>query len=133
MAAPKTIDQYLSQLSADKRAALQRVRKIVRATAPGVEESISYQMPTFKLDGKPLIYMGAATNHCAIYGIDGWNDIDLTGYDTSGKGTVRFAPDEPLPEALIKKVVKARMAKIHAKGKSKSKSKNSAAVRGARG
>jgi uncharacterized protein YdhG (YjbR/CyaY superfamily) len=112
---PTTVDQYLAMVSDDQRAALERVRKIVHEAAPGVEEGISYQIPEFRLNGKRLLYMGAAKNHCAIYGIDGANSGDLEGYDTSGKGTVRFEPDDPLPAALIKKLVKTRAAKIKGK------------------
>ena len=107
---PKTVDEYLAALSADKRAALERVRKIIRAAAPGVEERISYGIPGFRLNGKGLIWMGAAANHCAIYGVTGGHEAELEGYDTSGKGTVRFTPDEPLPAALLRKLVKARIA-----------------------
>ena len=114
---PTTIDQYLAMLNDDQRAALERVRKIVHAAATGVEEGISYQIPEFRLNGKRLLYMGAAKNHCSIYGIDGSNDADLAGYDTSGRGTVRFRPDDPLPAALIKKLVKTRAAKIRSSKK----------------
>jgi uncharacterized protein YdhG (YjbR/CyaY superfamily) len=113
-AKPTTIDEYLATLSEDKRAALERVRKIIRATAPGAEEVISYQIPAFRLDGKMLIWMGAAANHCAIYGVGGAQD-ELKDYDTSGKGTIRFQADHPLPATLVRKLVKARIAKNAAK------------------
>ena len=114
-AAPATVDQYLARLSGDKRDALERVRKIIRAAAPGAEECISYQIPTFRLDGKGLIWFGAAANHCAIYGMVGADKGELAAYDTSGRGTIRFRPDEPLPAALVRKLVKARIAKNAAK------------------
>jgi len=108
-----TIDEYLAGLSEDKRAALERLRKIIHAAAPGAEECISYQIPAFRLDGRILIWMGAAANHCAIYGAVGAQD-ELKNYDTS-KGTIRFQPDHPLPAALVRKLVKARIAKNAAK------------------
>jgi uncharacterized protein YdhG (YjbR/CyaY superfamily) len=111
---PKTIDEYLAALSDDKRAALERVREIIRAAAPRAEECISYQIPAFRLDGKCLIWFGAAANHCAIYGVEGVDD-ELKDYDTSGRGTLRFQADKPLPATLIKKIVKARIAKNAAK------------------
>jgi uncharacterized protein YdhG (YjbR/CyaY superfamily) len=110
-AKPKTIDEYLAALSNDKRAALERLRKIIRAAAPRAEECISYQLPAFRLDGKWLVWFGAAANHCAIYGVVGAYKDELKDYDTSGKGTIRFQEDNPLPATLVRKLVKARIAK----------------------
>lgn len=110
-AKPKTIDEYLAALSNDKRAALERLRKIIRAAAPRAEERISYQLPAFRLDGKWLLWLGAAANHCAIYGVVGAEKDDLKDYDISGKGTIRFQPANPLPATLVRKLVKARIAK----------------------
>ena len=110
---PATIDDYLAGLSAAQRAALERVRRIIHATAPDAEECISYQIPAFKLRGKGLIWFAAAAHHCAIYGVS--NDPALAGYDISGKGTLRFTAEQPLPEALIRKLVKSRMSKLAAK------------------
>ena len=107
---PRSIDEYLARLTPDKRAALERLRAIVHDTAPGAEECISYQMPSFKLHGKGLIWFAAATHHCAIYG--GPNDPALNGFDVSGKGTLRFKADQPLPVSLVQKLVRARMTKI---------------------
>lgn len=107
------IDQYLTALPADQRTALQSLRKTIRAAAPGATESISYRMPTFKYKGRPLIHFAAAKNHCAIYGavIADTDKDELKGHDTS-KGTIRFSPDKPLPDSLVRKLVKARMAEI---------------------
>ena len=107
---PTTIDEYLAPLSEDKRAALERLRKIIRAAAPKAEECISYQLPAFCLDGKAFIWIGAAANHCAVYGVGGADADVLESYDTS-KGTIRFQPDKPLPATLVRKLVKARIAK----------------------
>ncbi len=107
----KTIDEYLAGLSDDQRAALERLRTIIRAAAPGAEECISYQLPAFRLDGKCLVWFGAAANHCAIYGVVGAHKDELKDYDTSGKGTIRFQPDHPLPATLVRKLVKALIAK----------------------
>ena len=109
-AKPRTIDEYLAALSNDKRAALERLRRIVRAAAPGAEECISYGLPTFRLDGKGIACFGAAANHCAIYGAVGAHKDELEAFDTS-KGTIRFQPDVPLPATLVRKLVKARIAK----------------------
>jgi uncharacterized protein YdhG (YjbR/CyaY superfamily) len=63
---PRTIDEYLAALDDDKRAALERPRKIIRAVAPGAEECISYGLPTFRLDGRGIACFGAAANHCSV-------------------------------------------------------------------
>jgi uncharacterized protein YdhG (YjbR/CyaY superfamily) len=108
---PKTIDGYLAQLSPDKRAALQRLREIIRAAAPGVEECISYGLAGFRFDKRMLVWMGASAKHCAFYPggvVQDYTD-QLAGYDTS-KGTIRFQPDQPLPATLVRKLVKDRIA-----------------------
>ena len=107
----KTIDQYLAALSDDKRAALQRLRKTIKAAAPKAEECISYQLPAFRQDGM-LVGFGATANHCAFYLMSGSmveaHKEELEKYDTS-KGTIRFPADKPLPVALVRKLVKARI------------------------
>ena len=110
---PTTIDEYFAGLPSAQRAALERVRRVIRATAPEAQECISYQIPSFKLNGKGLIWFGAAAHHCAIYGVA--NDPGLQDYDTSGKGTLRFTIEKPLPDALLRKLVTARMKWIAAK------------------
>ena len=112
-ATPKTIDVYLAALSNDKRAALEKLRKTIRAAAPKAEECISYQLPAFRLDGRVLVGFGAAANHCAFYPgsattVAAHKD-ELKDCDTS-KGTIRFQADKPLPVALVRKLVKARIA-----------------------
>lgn len=108
----EAIDAYLALLSDDKRAALQKLRRAIKSAAPNAEECISYQMPAFRLDGRMLVWFGAATKHCALY--PGAYPLvalkaELTGYRTS-KGTIRFEADKPLPDALVRKLVKARIA-----------------------
>jgi len=107
----KTVAAYLKALPADQRAALQRVRKTVLATCPDAEAVISYGMPAFKWNGI-LLYMAAAQHHCAVYGaISKAIAKDPTSYAKyrTSKGTLRFTPEKPLPIALIRKLVKARM------------------------
>ena len=114
-AKPKTIDEYLAALSDDQRAALEKLRKTIRAAAPKAEECISYQLAAFRLDGRPLVAMGATTNHCAFYLMSSStveaHKEELKDYDTS-KGTIRFQADKPLSVALVRKLVKARIAEI---------------------
>jgi uncharacterized protein YdhG (YjbR/CyaY superfamily) len=110
---PRTIDEYLAALNDDKRAALERLRKTIRAAAPEAEECISYQLPAFRLDGRTLVAFGATASHCALYPmssatVEAYKD-ELEDYDTS-KGTIRFQADDPLPATLVRKLVKARIA-----------------------
>ena len=116
-APPKTIDAYLKGLRPDQKAAVQRLRQIIHAAAPRAEECISYQIPAFRLDGKGLIWFGAGANHSAIYSVTESYKGEFKGYDTSGKGTLRFPLDKPVPVALVRKLVKRRMQKIAAKPK----------------
>jgi len=112
--APKTVDDYLAALPEDQHAVLEKLRETIKAAAPDAAESISYGIPSFKYKGRPLIHIGAAKHHCAIYGLvpDAFKD-ELQQYDTS-KGTIRFPADKPLPETLVRKLVKARIDEIEA-------------------
>ena len=118
---PTTIDEYLAALSDDKRAALQKLRKTVKAAVPKAEECISYGLAAFRLEGKPLVAFGASANHCAFYPMSAAtvsaHKDELSDYETS-KGTIRFQADKPLPAALVRKLVKARIAENAARGKS---------------
>jgi uncharacterized protein YdhG (YjbR/CyaY superfamily) len=109
---PKTPDEYLKAVSADKRAALETLRKNIKAAAPKAEECISYGVPAFRLNGKFLVAYAAAKNHCAFYPGSVISKLkELKNYDTS-KGTIRFPPDKPLPLPLVRKLVKLRIAKV---------------------
>lgn len=110
---PRTIDEYLAGVNADQRAALEKLRKTIRTVAPKAEECISYGLAAFRLNGRPLVAFGAWANHCAFYPmssvtVKAFQD-QLKGFETS-KGTIRFSTDKPLPTALVKKLVKARIA-----------------------
>jgi uncharacterized protein YdhG (YjbR/CyaY superfamily) len=107
---PKTHDDYLAAVTEDKRGALQKLRKTIKMAAPKAEECISYQLPAFRLNGKFLVAYGAATNHCAFYPGSTAKALkeELKSYDTS-KGTIRFSANEPLPSALVRKLVKLRI------------------------
>lgn len=113
---PKTIDEYLAALPGDRRAALERLRKIIRAAYPRAEECISYRLPAFRLDGKMLAWFGASAKHCSFYpgAVVEKHADELRDYSIS-KGTIRFQPDHPLPATLVKKLLKARIAEISAK------------------
>ncbi len=107
-----THDEYLAALGDDKRGALEKLRKDIKAAAPKAEECISYGIPGFRLNGKLLVSYGAAAKHCAFYPGSTLQAFkkETRDYDTSGKGTIRFPADEPLPSKLVRKIVKVRIA-----------------------
>jgi uncharacterized protein YdhG (YjbR/CyaY superfamily) len=113
---PSTIDDYLSDLTPDKRAALQRLRKTIHAIVPRAEETISYGIPAFRLDGRLLVWFAAAAGHCSFFPggvVQDFKD-ELKGYSIS-KGTLRFDPEEGLPASLVRKLIKAKIAKTATK------------------
>jgi uncharacterized protein YdhG (YjbR/CyaY superfamily) len=113
-AKPTDVDGYLAAQPEEMRAALERLRRIIRAVAPDAVESISYGMPTFKYRGKRLAYFAAWKSHCALYGLpfEG-HEAELASYDTD-RGTIRFPPSEPFPEPLLRSMLTAQMAAIEA-------------------
>ena len=109
----RDIDEYLSGLPDEQRKALQLLRRTIHAAVPRAEECISYSLPTFRLNGKPLVHFGASAGHCSFYpgsgtAVEAYRG-ELAGYSTS-KGTIRFQPDKPLPATLIRKLIKYRIA-----------------------
>jgi uncharacterized protein YdhG (YjbR/CyaY superfamily) len=117
-AKPATIDDYLAGVPAAQRAALGRLRKTIRAAAPGAVECVTYGVPAFRLGGKAIVGFGAGAGHCSFYPMTGHTaaafKADLAGFKTS-KGAITFHPDKPLPAALVRKIVKARVAEVTAK------------------
>jgi uncharacterized protein YdhG (YjbR/CyaY superfamily) len=110
---PRTIDEYLAHVKPDQRAALEKLRRVIRGVAPGAQECISYGIPAFRFNGRSSVFFGAWANHCALYSGDSITlkkfRNELRDFQIS-KGTIRFSPDKPLPVALLRKLVKARIA-----------------------
>lgn len=113
-----TVTEYLRAVPAKPRAVLQKLRKTIKAAAPGAVEVISYGMPAFK-QGRMLVYYAAFKDHCSLYpaskAVIAAHKSELKGYESSGKGTIRFTVDKPLPATLVKKLVKARIKENEAR------------------
>lgn len=115
--AADTVQEYLEALEPPQRLELQRIRNLIKKEVPEAEESISYQMPTFKLSGKPLIYYAAFKNHFSIFPTSGpiaELEEDLKEFQTA-KGTIKFTLENPIPDELIKRLLKARIKQINQK------------------
>jgi uncharacterized protein YdhG (YjbR/CyaY superfamily) len=114
---PKSIDDYLARVPEPARTTLQKVRSAIRAALPpAATETISYKIPAFR-HGQIVIWFAAFADHCSLFPTGRIIEMfkaDLEPY-TLSKGTIQFPTDKPLPAALIKKMVKARLALIAAK------------------
>jgi len=113
-----TVTEYLRAVPAKPRAALQNLRKTIKAAAPGAVEVISYGIPTFKHQGRGLVSYAAFQNHLSFFpgstAVRAARQGKLMGFETS-KGTIRFTVDKPLPTILVKRLVKARIKENEAK------------------
>src|SRR5512135_2371080 len=118
MAAPPSVEAYLAEVPEPMRAALEHLRATIRAAAPEATESIYYQMPAFRAHGRALVAYAAFRDHYSLFPL-GASVIDALGDEVApyrkGKGTLQFRAGEPLPEALVAKVVTARLAELAAR------------------
>ncbi len=114
-----TVDEYLAAAPKEKRAALVKLRKTIKAAAPNASEAISYGIVGFKLQRKPVVFFGYWKAHYALYGMGSRvieaHAAELKDYVLS-KGTIQFPADRPLPYGLVTKMVRGRVADIERGG-----------------
>ena len=107
----KNMDAYIAGFPEDVRILLKDIRATIKKVAPEAEESISYGMPAFKMNGKPLVYFAGYKNHIGLYATPTGHaqfEKELSGYK-QGKGSVQFPLNDPIPLELIAKIVKFRV------------------------
>lgn len=118
---PATIDRYIAAFPKDVQKMMQQIRETIKKTAPEAEEKISYAMPAFTLKGQDLVYFAGYENHIGFYpapaGVEAFKK-DLSGYKT-GKASIQFPLDKPMPMGLITKIVKYRIKQNLEKAKAK--------------
>ena len=110
-----TVDEYIAGFPGNIQAILKQVRTVIKQAAPQATESISWEMPAYKLNGKPLVYFAGHKKHIGFYpvpsGIEAFKN-ELAEYGQSGKGTARFPYDKPMPLELIKRIVEYRVIEV---------------------
>ena len=118
----KSVDEYIASQPEAVQGILKRVRSTIRKAVPGAEEVISYQIPTYKLRGDPVIYFAGWKQHYSLYPatdhvVAAFKD-ELAPYEVS-KGTIRFPISEPVPVELIEGIAKVRAKEVAAREKAK--------------
>ena len=116
----KSVDEYIASQPEAVQGILERVRSTVRKAVPGAEEVISYQIPTYKLNGRPVLYFAGWKQHYSLYPasddlVEAFND-DLAPYEID-KGTIRFPLSQPVPVKLIERIAKFRAKEAAASSK----------------
>jgi uncharacterized protein YdhG (YjbR/CyaY superfamily) len=125
---PKDIDEYIARFPLNTQEILEQIRVTIKKVVPEAEEKISYGIPTFNLNGTYLIYFAAYKNHIGFYpapvAID-QVDKDFASYKTSGKGTIQFPLNKPMPLSLITRLVKFKVKENLEKAEKKKRKKKS--------
>ncbi|HQQ97069.1 MAG TPA: DUF1801 domain-containing protein [Cyclobacteriaceae bacterium] len=106
------MNEYIAEFPQDTRIVLEQIREAIRRQVSQAEETISYGMPSFKLNGRYLIYFAAYKQHIGLYPVPNNNagfEEDFAAYKTSGRGTIQFPLNKPMPLNLIKKILKFRV------------------------
>jgi uncharacterized protein YdhG (YjbR/CyaY superfamily) len=114
-----TVDEYVASFPRDVQDVLEKMRQTVHQVAPGAEETIAYQMPAFRLDGKSLVYFAAFKDHIGFYPLPSGTEAfkkELSAYK-GGKGSVRFPLGKSIPYDLVKKIVAFRVKENQEKKK----------------
>jgi uncharacterized protein YdhG (YjbR/CyaY superfamily) len=109
-----TVDAYIASFPEEVQQAMQEIRSLIQQTAPEVVESISYAMPAYKYQNKPLVYFAGYAHHIGFYATPNGHEAfkeELSKYK-GGKGSVQFPLNKKMPLALIKRIVKFRMNSI---------------------
>ena len=118
-----SVDDYIIAQPITTQPSLQRVRRIIRKALPGAEEVISYQIPAFRLNGRIVLYFAGWKEHYSLYpaskSLEARFSNELAPYETSGRGTVRFPLDQPIPAELIAAIARFRVAESEARAKAK--------------
>ena len=120
----RSVAEYIAAQPKPAQAVLRRVREIIRKSVPAAEESISYQIPAYKLDGQVMIYFAGWKGHYSLYPttaplVAAFGDA-LSGYEMS-KGTIRFPLDEPVPARLIARIARFRAQEAAARAQAKAR------------
>ena len=117
-----SVEAYLAALSPTPRKALEKLRAQIRAAAPEATEKMAYGIPTFVHEGKNLVHMAAFKEHCSFFPGSGGVALaladELEGFKLA-KGTIQFAPERPIPAALVRRIVKMRVAENAARAAAK--------------
>jgi uncharacterized protein YdhG (YjbR/CyaY superfamily) len=119
----KTVDEYIASQPETVQVVLERVRTTIRKAVPGAEEVISYKIPTYKLHGRPVLYLAGWKQHYSLYPVTShliaaFKD-DLAPYEFNNKGTIRFPLSLPVPVKLIARIAKLRAKEVANREKAK--------------
>ena len=123
--APRNIDEYIAGFPPAVRGVLERVRRTIRKAVPRAEETISYRIPTYKLDGRYVLYFAGWKEHYSLYPstdrlVAALKD-DLAPYEVNDKGTIRFPLSKPVPVKLIADIAKFRAKEVAERGTTKTR------------
>jgi uncharacterized protein YdhG (YjbR/CyaY superfamily) len=120
---PRNMNDYIAGFPRPVQGVLKRVRSTIRKALPGAEEAISYQIPTFKMHGRYVLYFAGWKQHYSLYPandrlVSAFKE-DLAPYELSGKGTIRFPLSEPVPVKLIESIARFRAKEVVEREKTK--------------
>jgi len=129
VAGPDTVEDYLAGLAPDRRAALEGLRARIRAIVPEAEERISYRMPAFTLEGRILVWYAAFARHVSLFpATDAMKERlgDALAPYLAGRGTIRIDDRHPMPDALLRRIVRSRVRELSASGHERRRDGNEA-------